>query len=118
MADYAPLIRPTGFALELDAGFKDGVYEPTPEELAGIDRGPRGADCGPKLVGNRLDIFGEILSALHRPPPRNDDLGRREFRALGFRQLLPNKGGDAGVRPAGQFLDLSILRRQGVKAWI
>jgi predicted transcriptional regulator len=27
------------FALELDAGFRDGEYQPTPEELAGIDRG-------------------------------------------------------------------------------
>jgi hypothetical protein len=34
------------FALELDAGFKDGEYEPTPEELAGIDRGLRAADQG------------------------------------------------------------------------
>jgi predicted transcriptional regulator len=29
------------FALDLDAGFKDGDYEPTAEELAGIDRGLR-----------------------------------------------------------------------------
>jgi hypothetical protein len=34
------------FALELDAGFKDGEYEPTPEELAGIDRGLRAAAEG------------------------------------------------------------------------
>jgi hypothetical protein len=34
------------FALELDAGFKDGEYEPTPEELAGIDRGLRAAEEG------------------------------------------------------------------------
>jgi predicted transcriptional regulator len=33
-------------ALELDAGFKDGEYEPTPEELAGIDRGLRAAAEG------------------------------------------------------------------------
>ncbi len=31
------------FALELDAGIKDGEYEPTPEELAGTDRGLRAA---------------------------------------------------------------------------
>jgi predicted transcriptional regulator len=31
------------FARELDAGFKQGEYEPTPEELAGIDRGLRAA---------------------------------------------------------------------------
>jgi hypothetical protein len=34
------------FALELDAEFKDGEYEPTPEELAGIDRGLRAAAEG------------------------------------------------------------------------
>jgi len=34
------------FALELDAGLKDGEYEPTPEELAGIDRGLRAAQEG------------------------------------------------------------------------
>ena len=27
------------FALDLDGGFKDGVYEPTAEEFAGIERG-------------------------------------------------------------------------------
>jgi predicted transcriptional regulator len=31
------------FALELDAGLSDGDYEPTPEEMAGIERGLRGA---------------------------------------------------------------------------
>jgi hypothetical protein len=34
------------FALELDAGFRDGEYEPKPEELAGIDRGMRAAAEG------------------------------------------------------------------------
>ena len=34
------------FALELDAGFRAGEYEPTPEELAGIDRGLRDAAEG------------------------------------------------------------------------
>jgi hypothetical protein len=34
------------FALELDAGFRDGEYHPTPEELAGIDRGLRAAAEG------------------------------------------------------------------------
>ena len=31
------------FALELDAGLTDGEYQPSPEELAGIDRGLRAA---------------------------------------------------------------------------
>src|ERR1019366_5445550 len=34
------------FALELDAGFRNGEYQPTPEELAGIDRGLRAAAEG------------------------------------------------------------------------
>ncbi|QWG21462.1 hypothetical protein KMZ93_15725 [Bradyrhizobium sediminis] len=34
------------FALELDAGLKDGEYQPTPEELASIDRGLRVAAEG------------------------------------------------------------------------
>jgi predicted transcriptional regulator len=34
------------FALDLDAGFKDGDYEPTAEELAGIERGLRDAAEG------------------------------------------------------------------------
>src|SRR5258705_3076766 len=34
------------FALELDAGLSDGEYEPTPEELAGIDCGLRAAAEG------------------------------------------------------------------------
>jgi hypothetical protein len=34
------------FALELDAGLKDGEYQPTPEEIAGIDRGLRAAAEG------------------------------------------------------------------------
>ncbi len=34
------------FALELDASLKDTEYQPTPEELAGIDRGLRDAAEG------------------------------------------------------------------------
>jgi hypothetical protein len=34
------------FALELDAGLNDDVYEPTPEEMAGIERGLRAAAEG------------------------------------------------------------------------
>jgi hypothetical protein len=33
-------------ALELDAGLNGGEYEPTPDELAGVDRGLRAADEG------------------------------------------------------------------------
>jgi hypothetical protein len=33
-------------ALDIDAGLTDGTYEPTPEELEGIDRGLRDAEQG------------------------------------------------------------------------
>ena len=45
------------FALELDAGFRDGEYQPTPEELAGIDRGLRAAAEG------RFASDGEVGAA-------------------------------------------------------
>ena len=31
-------------ALDIDADIKDGIYHPTPEELAGVDRGLRDAE--------------------------------------------------------------------------
>lgn len=34
------------YARELEAGVKGEAYQPTPEELAGIDRGLRAADAG------------------------------------------------------------------------
>ena len=40
-------------ALDIDAGLKDGVYHPTPEELEGIDRG----------LKSRLATDDEIASA-------------------------------------------------------
>jgi predicted transcriptional regulator len=33
-------------ALDIDAGLKDDIYRPTPEELEGIDRGLRDAEQG------------------------------------------------------------------------
>jgi len=33
-------------ALDIDASLKNGVYEPTPDELEGIDRGLRDAEQG------------------------------------------------------------------------
>jgi hypothetical protein len=35
-----------GIALEIDAALNGGAYRPTPEELAGIDRGLQAADQG------------------------------------------------------------------------
>jgi hypothetical protein len=43
------------FALDLDAGFKGGDYEPTAEELAGIERGPRDAAEGRFATPQRVE---------------------------------------------------------------
>src|SRR5436190_9810398 len=61
---------------------------PVVGRIAGIDRRARGADTGAELVGKRLDIFGKVLAALHGTPARDDDLGRRQFGAVAFRDFL------------------------------
>jgi predicted transcriptional regulator len=43
------------FALELDAGLKGGEYQPTAEELAGIDRGLRAAEEGRFATGHEVE---------------------------------------------------------------
>ena len=48
------------FALELDAGLKAGEYQPTPDELAGIDRGRRAAAEG------RFASDGQVEAAFAR----------------------------------------------------
>src|ERR1700682_858176 len=49
------------FALELDAGFKDGENEPTPEELAGIDRGLRAAAEGRFATDSQVEaVFAKF----------------------------------------------------------
>src|SRR6516164_4630084 len=74
---------------------------PVVRRISRIHRGARGADAGTELVGERLDIFGEILAALHRSPPGNDDLGRGQFGAVAFRDLLADKAGETGIRRGG-----------------
>jgi len=49
------------FALELDAEFKNGEYEPTPEELAGIDRGLRAAAEGRFATDSQVEaVFAKF----------------------------------------------------------
>jgi hypothetical protein len=49
------------FALEIDAGFKDGEYEPAPEELAGIDRGLRAAAEGRFATDHQVEaVFAKF----------------------------------------------------------
>jgi predicted transcriptional regulator len=49
------------FALELDAGFKNGEYEPTLEELSGIDRGLRAAAEGRFATDSQVEaVFAKF----------------------------------------------------------
>src|SRR6476659_3409819 len=70
---------------------------PVVRRVAGIDRGARGTDRRAELVGDRLDVLGEVLSGLHRAPARDDDLGRGEFRAFRLRQFLADETGNARI---------------------
>src|SRR4051812_48362654 len=52
-------------ALELDAEVRDGVYQPTPEELAGIDRGLRAAAEGRFATDQQVETaFAKFRGAL------------------------------------------------------
>ena len=44
-----------------------------------------------KRVGDRLDIFGEVLAALHGAAARDDDLGGGELGTFRLRQLLADE---------------------------
>ena len=67
------------------AGFDVKLNDLSADRIkAGIDRSTRCPDRGTQLVGDRLDIFSEVLSTLHGPPARNDDLRRSELGALRF----------------------------------
>jgi predicted transcriptional regulator len=47
------------FALELDAGLREGEYDPTPEQLAGIDRGLCAAAEGRFASDRRVEAVFE-----------------------------------------------------------
>ena len=69
---------------------------PVVRRVAGIHRRARGADPGPQLVGQRFDIFGKVLAALHGAAAGDDDLRRRQFGTVAFGDFLADKLG-AGV---------------------
>jgi predicted transcriptional regulator len=49
------------FALQLDAGLRDGEYRPSAEELAGIDRGLRAAAEGRFASDDRVEaVFAKF----------------------------------------------------------
>jgi predicted transcriptional regulator len=52
-----------GIALEMDAALNGNAYQPTPEELAGIDRGLRLADEGRFVSSDDV----RAIFAKHRP---------------------------------------------------
>jgi hypothetical protein len=53
-----------GIALEIDAALKGGAYRPTPNELAGIDRGLRAAEQG------RFVMPEDVLTAVAKRRPK------------------------------------------------
>src|ERR1700722_2840021 len=78
---------------------------PVVRRIAGVDRGARGADAGAELVGERLDIFGEILAALHGAAAGDDDLGGGQFGAVAFGNLLTDEAGEPGIGRGRRVLD-------------
>src|SRR5215470_14774289 len=60
------------------------AHLPVVRRIAGINRRARGADGGPKLISDRLNVFSEVFPTLHGAPPRNDDFRRGELGALRF----------------------------------
>ena len=65
---------------------------PVVRRIAGIHRRARGANAGAELVGQRLDVFGEILAALHGAAAGDDDFCGCQFRTVAFCNLLTDKG--------------------------
>jgi hypothetical protein len=61
----------------MDAGLKDAIYEPAPEELAGIERGLRDAEQGGFATEEEVEA---VLTKFRRagrssiPPPRLETL--------------------------------------------
>ena len=59
------------FALELDAEVRNGVYQPTPEELAGIDRGLRAAAEGRFATDQQVEaVFAKFRGKCRSSIPR------------------------------------------------
>jgi hypothetical protein len=60
------------FALELDAGVRNGVYQPTSEELAGIDRGLRAAAEGRFATDQQVEAVFAKFRGNRSPDERSD----------------------------------------------
>jgi hypothetical protein len=56
-------------ALEIDAGLKGGEYVPTPEELAGIDRGLRASDERRFATDEQVEAAFATFERRPRPQP-------------------------------------------------
>src|SRR4051812_33846474 len=91
------------------AGYADGDIEfrrhhlagladlPVVRRIARVHGGARGADAGAKLVGERLDIFGKVLAALHGASAGDDDLGRGQLRSVALGDFLADKRRQARI---------------------
>ena len=78
---------------------------PVVRGVAGIDRGARGAHGGAELVGDRLDVFGEVLRRAERAPARDDDPGRGQLRPVALGDLLALEARNARIRRRRDRLD-------------
>src|SRR5579871_6071288 len=81
---------------------------PVVRRIAGIDRGARGADRGPELVGDGLDVFREVFLASKRPAAGDDDARRGQFRAVRFRKLFADEARNAGIVGGTRGLDRRV----------
>ena len=83
------------FALELDAGLSDGEYQPTAEELAGIDRGLRAAAEGRFATPQQVEAgFRKIPRVNHtalcpKLSKRSPDRAKRNPGSLPRGDILP-----------------------------
>src|SRR5690606_13762303 len=94
------------------AGDTDGDVQARSNDLAGltdlhvvrykarVHRSTRGTDSGAQLVGQTVQQL-EVVAILHAPTTGNDDLGTRQFGAVGLGQFFANEGGGAGVLGRG-----------------
>jgi predicted transcriptional regulator len=99
------------FALDLDAGFKAGDYEPTAEELAGIDRGLRDAVEGRLATPQQIeDTFAKLRGekAVEQLPPHELTRFRAWFEAFDADQF------DAAIERDAQAGKLDALAEEAL----
>src|SRR4029453_1821767 len=63
----------------------------------GVDRRARSTHCSMELVGDRRDVFREVLLALQGATARDDDLCGGELRPVGLDQFLRQEARCPGI---------------------